>query len=1166
MLDCEQYNKPMSPQEEDMNSDSEELQTATATLLVQATRFNCDGRHSGDVLDLGPTEADHRVRGELQRLEAGENPVLNLQPRTIIEIFRERISVPGPDSFTADMDNQLKLTQIQSVVMSLKQHYSVIESASLPCGSNLYKQLDLQIASIKDEIAKCLTLLKYLSYTLSKSPVDYTQWLSNLVSEIMLYQDKLSEFPSIHLDEPASSDYLHTWLEIRWSLIVMVCHLRQPPPNLHLIQTNINHADKPLSWLEQIILATMFDLAELAKRRPESQIYSRGLGCICIEDLWFCIHRISKSKDIDFWRLLGLMITPKTTDPEPDCEYLQYYTLADDKATLFWSLLGRLVVNTVKVSGKDELQLGGLNLLIKQQLKSLLRVEQTEAVLRLVLNVLLVIFKLVEPNLELLAEVWNYYAGRLNSTFWDPTSNTLDGTVFIPKSAVVWQAKVECLAKGEDRDSLDSYALFLQLVAVSTLSWTNNKPKDNAKFRARVCQKLPETKCALLNECGVYHVGTLIAVIQNITHQELLTETMLSNMAGLLDNVGTSANLTQICLLFKMTIGLCCLEKEMSILPVGRSISHQMSRIVRNFVENQSDVHLRRAAHDAIKVYLEFVEAVFTVSVFQHDVSILFDVWLEDFLNICSSTEISSVFKVFNVGLNRCRTRYQLVTNQNPESNLEGLQSLITKLDLILQPVLRNIIYTLTCPPGAIDIAFEFLVLLMEVRARGHSFLRGSVTQTIVSYTNLNHQGAMNNNIKDELRVFFLSRLTSIPGGLDKMVSTLNDSNAKVLKDILLVAVGQCCLTVGRQHKSYKNLQDCWLKLSALYDLVPLYSEEKEEELALVVLSQLANNQHTEVLYEMCNGVETLKKANDKTTQLYQVAGWMAKHCMHLIYRSDRPGKGFQLLMSTLLTSRLSLGGSWNPHSAELRGVSICIPLFLKSIFAWKDLKSDMTLQRNIDEITRIYINWYTPSSHPLLFIFRRNGFKSTSTESKELVLDLVCDRLKKLLLYQDFPSEPEQQENHQKQQVQTAQNVLQLLSCGLDNVDSDVLSHLITKLLQPSLDITLRDDAVLRRESGVFIKKLVKCIFSQQQQENVRVLQSLLNDQLVKLYNSHLEHESKMVFSTLAALVEFRPTILDPTWSDLQRVVRRIQERKGTGNNMLQALEEIKSKSNSNN
>jgi len=181
-------------------------------------------------------------------------------------------------------------------------------------------------------------------------------------------------------------------------------------------------------------------------------------------------------------------------------------------------------------------------------------------------------------------------------------------------------------------------------------------------------------------------------------------------------------------------------------------------------------------------------------------------------------------------------------------------------------------------------------------------------------------------------------------------------------------------------------------------------------------------------------------------------------------------------------------------------------------------------------------------------------------------VLDLVCDRLKKLLLYQDFPSEPEQQENHQKQQVQTAQNVLQLLSCGLDNVDSDVLSHLITKLLQPSLEITLRDDAVLRRESGVFIKKLVKCIFSQQQQENVRVLQSLLNDQLVKLYNSHLEHESKMVFSTLAALVEFRPTILDPTWSDLQRFVRRIQERKGTGNNMLQALEEIKSKSNSNN
>ena len=187
---------------------------------------------------------------------------------------------------------------------------------------------------------------------------------------------------------------------------------------------------------------------------------------------------------------------------------------------MFWSLLGRLVVNTVKVSGRDELQLGGLNLLIKQQLKSLLRVEQTEAVLRLVLNVLLVIFKLVEPNLELLAEVWNYYAGRLNSTFWDPTSNTLDGTVFIPKSAVVWQAKVECLAKGEDRDSLDSYALFLQLVAVSTLSWTNNKPKDNSKFRARICQKLPETKCAQLNECGVYHVGTLIAVIQNITHQE----------------------------------------------------------------------------------------------------------------------------------------------------------------------------------------------------------------------------------------------------------------------------------------------------------------------------------------------------------------------------------------------------------------------------------------------------------------------------------------------------------------------------------------------------------------------------------------------------------------------------------------------------------------------
>ncbi|XP_023343394.1 uncharacterized protein LOC111712874 isoform X4 [Eurytemora carolleeae] len=419
-----------------------------------------------------------------------------------------------------------------------------------------------------------------------------------------------------------------------------------------------------LSWMEQVLFATMLDLTEIFSKRLSIEAVGKTsllFGCVCIDELWFSLCKYSQERGIDVWKLLSYMFNNNTVDLELNCGILQYTVFSStslQNKMLFWNLTGALI-NLLQVSGLRIQEADILMSYVRQELKPLLCEDQSQEVLRPVLQTLILLFKHAGPGFEILLDLWTYCSSRLNSSF-KTNSNTLENAAFIPKNVVSWQNCVDDIVSGRSKHH-DSFHLFLNLVAIATKAWKETKIKNIDRFKTRIIQKLPDSKAALLSDCGIFYVGTLFSVLVSISELDSLLPMVLGIIKPALARLGASNNLRLLGLNCKLNLALCCVGSRISLKPIGESVTGQLEKLVNQYCADQLDAQHRRIAQDGLKIYLEFLEELVVECTLTQDEASFVEPWIQNYLNVCSSSEISSILSTFNKVLCRDELRVEFL-------------------------------------------------------------------------------------------------------------------------------------------------------------------------------------------------------------------------------------------------------------------------------------------------------------------------------------------------------------------------------------------------------------------------------------------------------------------------------------------------------------------------
>jgi len=1134
------------------NNNQSESDVLLAYFTASCSRFQCKGKRS-NLINWRRDERGVVETGELHRLECWQNPVRNLDVHTFVEIFAQKMYVHTADSFMPRENNTMEqdtdLPNLTTLIKEVKNYCGLLQVASThQYGQTiLFKQLNLEPEQMKEDLLISCAYLKHLSFVLYKSNVEHTQLLSLLISDLFLYQGRLKDFPHNHLASPVNSDYLHTWLEVRWALIVMVCHLGREPDE-PLIETDIIHKNH-LSWLEQIILATMFDLSEISRARlSEEKIGDKNaFDCVCVEEFWFCLIELLQTKNLDFCQLFDCLFTTEKREMDPVCNYLTYTAFTSKQ--LFWTLSGALI-KLMNISGLGE-QPCQVNLAkaVVKQLGMMLREEVVEDSLVPVMRATMPMVSCVGTGLLFLEKYWNFLSvlTRINSTFCAPSGNLKSYTIK-PRTAVEWQRKVDELVAEVDglgrggalRLAMNSFDIFIDMVVATVKSWiNNNKMKDVERLCTRLKQKLTKAKAGELNEWGVYHVVTLLAVVLKLSKQGSLLSLLRETLDEPVKRSGAPDSLHMLCFIGKLTGLLSCVGGEISLEEIGLSITEQMVKIVNQLVHQyQGDSAVRHRCEEYVKVYLEFLEELVAKTQFSQNEDCMFGTWIQTYLQVCSSTQMASILTSLGNVLTKlrssCKPVDSYVVMQESLIAEKRFYSLAAKLGSTIYPALKNIINTLTCPKEAADLGYELLLVVMETTASGHNnqqLFQCSAPGIIQLFTSV--------NIRDYVRVYFLHRVSSDFQVLAKVVQCVERSQMK--DEVLLVSVGVCCLTIQSNHEAYTKLKETWWNLSHHYGLENLTDKQKTEELALVYFNQIVNSSYRKVMFDVCNSVDSLTKAKIRPKHIYVVCGWMVQYYMHYLYRTDPPNTGFLQLVCVLLTPVFARATTWVPSSEELSGLKVCIPHFLGSMLAHPDFERGKILKRKANEVFSIYLNKFRPQDHPFSYLFSKSCLGKFSNQVlRESVQAFACDLLNERL---------------KDSNTNIAMQAFQLTRHLLGNIDGSFYEPMTKEMIYTILEATLRDEPV-QTESKAVVRKLLSGLL-QQSASNLNLIKEL-DEKLLKFYREKISFQNLRFFVTLQVLVNVKPSILDSTWSQLQEIASRADKKRGISRSLTNKTQQL--------
>ena len=157
--------------------------------------------------------------------------------------------------------------------------------------------------------------------------------------------------------------------------------------------------------------------------------------CICLEEVWHCLHQLCLARGPDFWGLLGTTFSQSTTLSsavtalEPNLEVMQYRRLPHQPDTgLPWNLTASLVTlfALAKEQKEEEEEAkwdpAALHKMLRGQLRSLFRDMEArldEPRLRKSLQTVEIVLRRTGALFEIMADLWDFFrrVDRLNASF-----------------------------------------------------------------------------------------------------------------------------------------------------------------------------------------------------------------------------------------------------------------------------------------------------------------------------------------------------------------------------------------------------------------------------------------------------------------------------------------------------------------------------------------------------------------------------------------------------------------------------------------------------------------------------------------------------------------------------------------------------------------------------
>eukprot|EP00092_Neocalanus_flemingeri_P021533 GFUD01023355.1.p1 GENE.GFUD01023355.1~~GFUD01023355.1.p1 ORF type:complete len:1140 (-),score=265.99 GFUD01023355.1:67-3486(-) len=1113
---------PPGDQMEVDGPDSCDLFMEAMLLPTTLPRWSCGGKFS-NVVRWDRLPESVISQGELERLVGGQRPVPQLACQSGIELFGIRTG--------------LVVDQLQQIVTGLLQNLRILETVGCEtAGHKAFSGVHLDLVDMEGKVAKGLAFLRELGFQCAKDKLDCSL-LMEVVRELLLAQEKLCDLSSHISSQPATSSYFHTWLEVRWTLLSL-CYLL---PDDTVSYSPLLHIPLPCnSWLEQLIAATVLDMLGVAAKRYSSlDITHRNIttvsifGCPCIEEVWYGLFTVCHKRDINFWSLLSSCCQEihQLEDVEPDLSLLFYSAVKQEVAlqpmflSSFLSLLhasGYVFDKPVKDSIFKSL---------KKILKSFLtemEAKYEEAKLRTFLCVISSVFSIIGPSLDVLDELWKFFSQipRLNNSC-RLKAMTLEGSTSIPSSSSSWLSHIQNLPSLQEPPS---FMMFVQIAEQSLESWKNNCedghiPKEPKIFISRISLKINAKKLSLLNEYGVYHLGSLMLTLSSAYPDNQTPATTLLQMLQVIQHSSnTSSQLT----VLKCCLTLCLLTVEagqsLDISEMGSAVSKQVGDVVTNFATNQNDVVSKRFAQDNVKIYIEAVEDITDQSIaLTSDEHILIQPWIAVYLSICSINEISTIC----TALNNLLTRARILLNTSPAALLETseqadekfkLVKLLTQLWTVVYPTMKSLSTNLTAPTQVSNLAADFVIQSAENTGRGGQKLAKESVEEMIKYFGLNKLVTSNTS------AVFLGRLVHNCAVLNRVKA--ETGSHKLLLEVLALS----CVHTGPANHNYQLVRNTWLYLAPRLGLQG-NSQDGDQDLVRVMIEQLMNSQYSEVIKCMareCSDIGRWKGA--EMLRMYQVGGWLAKHCAHILYRPGGPDPTFTNLIGNLLTPSVSFASTWILSGYQKKGLEQSLPDFILGLTAYSKLGSDKFISRKMSEIIRIYLPRFDITNHPLLPLLSYPPLQ-TGEENLVLVQQLTVNVVIKLI-----------QENRFKNPIVTATCLKYFIAC-LNKPAGESFSLIFKEMMSTLLEIvTLTDDKSLKNPA----LSILQLIITKASKSNAssKIIQEKLNSFLV----ANLAFNSERVFQTLTVVSVMDSELVLHLLPEVEAHVAKIETKRGSG------------------
>ena len=1125
---------PPTPPVEELGDGPDSCELWMENMLVPTTlpRWKCEGKFS-NIVSWSRLPDSVLSQGEVERLLSGERPVPQLSCMDGIELWGIRTG--------------LVMDQVHQVSSVMCHYLGILETIGCNAGGHTaFPGVTLDLEDIEWKVARCLAFLKELGYQGKKDKLNCDS-LEEVIRDILLFMGKITDLPVHIIAQPAASRYFHTWLEVRWTLISL-CFLTEDTT-----KANNSLLDIPLagnSWLEKLLAATMIDLVEVAAKRMKSMTITFKnitkisiFNCPCIEELWYSLFTICQQKDINFWSLLSCCCKEGSTSKESlesDILILSYFPENHDiflEPMLLSSLLSLLNASGFAFDKpmKDKIFKS-----IKVTLKAFLgtmELDCNESKLRTFLAVHSSVFCIIGPSLDILDELWKFFSqiSRLNSACRLKVM-TMEGSTSIPATSTAWLNQVQSLSSVKDPTS---FLMFVQLAEQSLQWWNNNcEPGQPAKeskiFISRISLKLNAKKIVVLNEYGVYHLGSLMLTLCSVQPENQTPATILLQILELVKQTQSS----------RLTSLKCCLAYCILMVESGLSINKGglgeaaikcVGDAVTMFATNQSEVEKKRIAQDNIKIFVGTLEDITDQSVgLTSDEDILIQQWLGVYLSICSVNEIATICTALNNLLTRARILLNtcpgdLMITSEQVSDKAKLVQLLTKLWDIVYPAMKSLCTSLTAPTQVSSLAADFVILSAENKTRGGQNLVRESVEDMIRYF------CLNKLVTSNIAASFLGRIVHNKAVLDQVIA--ETGSHKILLEVLAVV----CVHTGVCSNNHQIVRKTWLHLAPILGLQE-NSQDKEQDLAMEMMEKLMNSNYTDVLNCMAKECSDVSKWKDDQLRMYQVAGWLVKDCSHVLYKPGGADPTFTNVIGNLLTPSLSFSSTWILSGKQKQGLLNSLPDFIIGLTSCSKLKSDKFIVRKITEIIRIYLPRFDIAHHPLLPLLSSPVIKA-SGENVETIQQLAVAVIIKMI-----------QDNRFKNPG-ISSTCLKYFNACMTKPCGKSFSLISKELLSTLLEIlTLTDDKLLKNPAI----SLLHLIITHPDNDT-----EMVKEKLKSFLAANLAFNSERVFQSLIVLSVMKGTMISDIFPQIEIEVAKIETKRGSGRDpkLRKLLENLKSR-----